>query len=596
MTQSAVGPSSETSSKTVEIDSALLTDMENRLDAIDKQFAIAELDLDGNFTNVNDLFCGASGYTKDELVGQHHRKLCDDTYARTTEYADFWNDLRQGKSHFGEFERRRKDGSALWIQAAYHVIRNAAGLPERVVKFASDITQDVFARRKAGQASSMMENSPTSMMFADRELIIQYQNPASENLLKTIEHELPVKANELVGQSIDIFHKNPSYQRKLLADDSQLPRQAEIQVGAELLDLLVSPIYDENGQYAGAMVTWSVITKQRATEKEAAEAQKREAERTQELEQKIDQILQVVNEAADGNLTVEVPVRGDDELGRMGTQLQNLLSEMRSSLAEIGRNTNLLAVSSEELTANSKQMGTNAKETESQATNVAAASEEVSTNVRTVAGGAEELGTSIREIARNSAEAAKVANHAVEEADATNETIKKLGDSSTEIGNVIKVITSIAQQTNLLALNATIEAARAGEAGKGFAVVANEVKELAKETARATEEIGQKIESIQTDTNAAVEAIAKISETIKKVNDIQGTIASAVEEQQATTSEITRSVKEAARGSQDISKGIAQVAKVAEQTSAGAGETETASHKLSEMSETLQELLAKFKV
>jgi len=176
----------------------------------------------------------------------------------------------------------------------------------------------------------------------------------------------------------------------------------------------------------------------------------------------------------------------------------------------------------------------------------------------------------------------------------TNETMKKLGESSREIGNVIKVITSIAQQTNLLALNATIEAARAGEAGKGFAVVANEVKELAKQTAKATEEISQKIEAIQGVTKGAVTAIEEISTIINQINDISNSIASAVEEQTATTNEIGRSVNEAAIGVTDIAKNISGVATAARNTTQGANDTKTASAELSEMAARLQASVSKF--
>jgi methyl-accepting chemotaxis protein len=239
-------------------------------------------------------------------------------------------------------------------------------------------------------------------------------------------------------------------------------------------------------------------------------------------------------------------------------------------LGKIGHNSEGLTASSEELTGVSHQMAGAAEETATQANVVSAASEQVSKNVEVVATSAEELMASIREISKSSNEAARVAKNAVGVAGLTNQRIGKLGESSIEIGKVIKVITSIAEQTNLLALNATIEAARAGEAGKGFAVVANEVKELAKQTAQATEEISQKIGAIQIDTTDAVKAIGEITAIINQVNDISNTIASAVEEQTATTTEIGRNVQEAAKGSAEIASNIAGVATAAKATADGA--------------------------
>src|SRR6056297_3161615 len=237
------------------------------------------------------------------------------------------------------------------------------------------------------------------------------------------------------------------------------------------------------------------------------------------------------------------------------------------------------------------QVASVAEETSTQANVVAAAGEQVSSNVQTVATAVEELSASVREIAQSSSEASEVASRAVVTAHDTHGKVERLGTSSAEIGQVIEVITSIAEQTNLLALNATIEAARAGEAGKGFAVVANEVKELAKQTATATEEISSKIAAIQGDSGEAVAAIGEIGEVIEKIADMQTTIASAVEEQTATTNEIARSVNEAAQGSSQIAENITSVATAAGEAAQGAGRAQEAAVDLRAVAKDLQAIV-----
>jgi methyl-accepting chemotaxis protein len=297
------------------------------------------------------------------------------------------------------------------------------------------------------------------------------------------------------------------------------------------------------------------------------------------------------------DLTVsDLEIATRDEIGQAGLALNRMKNNLRSVVEAISTTSMHVASASEELSSTSQVITANSEETSAQARVVSDATAQVTQNLQTVATGAEEMTASIKDIAKNASEAAKIATSAVRVADIATATVSKLGVSSTEIGQVIKAITSIAQQTNLLALNATIEAARAGEAGKGFAVVANEVKELAKETAKATEDISRKIEAIQTDTKAAIEAIASISEVINQVNGISNTIATAVEEQNATTNEMSRNVSEAARGSSEITSNIAGVATAADSTSRGAGDTQKAAEQLVQTSAELRRLVEQFKI
>lgn len=560
-----------------------LTDYRGQVKAISRSQAVIEFELDGTIIGANENFLKTVGYEEREIVGNHHSMFVDSATRDSREYQEFWNDLAAGKFKAGEFQRFGKDNRSVWIQATYNPILDDRGVPFKVVKYASDITESKLQNADyQGQLAAIGKAQAVIEFNLDGTILT-----ANENFLNTVGYSL----EEITGKHHRIFVKPEesssseykAFWEALARGEFQAAEYERVGKGGKQIWIQASynPILDMNGKPFKVVKFATNITEQVIAR--------------EELKANVEAILSVVNAASDGDLTQNIDVVGEDAIGQVGSRLQTFFTDLRSSIESIAENATSLAGASEELSAVSTQMSSNAEETSSQAQIVSSASTEVSQNIQTVTTGVEELNSAIREIARNASEASKISNQAVGIASDTNDTITKLGASSQEIGKVVKVITSIAEQTNLLALNATIEAARAGEAGKGFAVVANEVKELAKETAKATEDISGKIEAIQSDTGGAVSAIRQIGDVINQINDISNTIASAVEEQTATANEIGRNIGEASSGADEIAKNITSVASAAESTSQGAGNTQQAAGELSEMSAALQQLVMRFK-
>jgi methyl-accepting chemotaxis protein len=504
------------------------------------------------------------------------------------------------------------------------------------------------------QANVFLADPNLSITYAN-----SHSRKTFKSLAAEIAAAFGVTESEIVGTSLLRFHRDKDKVERILREPGALPHESELSFGPITLRVRLDSVLGSDDSLLGYAVTWDDVSQWKDEQAHFASMMNAISKSQAIIEFQLDGTIITANEnllKAMGYTLEEVRgrhhrmfVSDDDRAGneykefwlklgrgeyqsgeyrRVGkngrdvwiqgsynpildrngrpykvvkyatdiTVEMGLRIGLKNLLSRVAVNATGLGTSSQDLKGLSIQMSANAEETSAQANVVAAAAEQVSSNVATVATAAEEMGASIREIAKSASEAARVATTAVKVAEKTNLTVAKLGESSGEIGNVIKVITSIAQQTNLLALNATIEAARAGEAGKGFAVVANEVKELAKQTARATEDIGRKIEAIQGDTKGAVAAIEQIGSIISQINEIQMTIATAVEEQTATTAEISRNVAEAAKGSSEIAHNVNGVAVAARSTTEGANQTKKAADDLSRMAQELQKLVSGFQL
>ncbi|MEZ6116005.1 MAG: methyl-accepting chemotaxis protein [Pirellulaceae bacterium] len=618
-----------------------------QVNAILASQAVIEFDLHGNILTANDNFLNAVGYSLEEIQGKHHSLFVDANYANSQEYRQFWGDLRSGKFQAAEYKRFGKGGKEIWIQASYNPIFDPKGRPFKVIKYAADITAQKVQAEKAFLVQSMMQSMAASITYANAEGVIEYVNPTAIELLRKVERFLPCRVEEIVGKSIDVFHKNPSHQRTLLADPRSFPFDGNITVGPETFNLKASRI-EQEGVNIGTLVSWECVTEKLAAEQAIKDNAERERQAAEDLNRKVTEIVEVAQKVAKRDYSQQLTVCGDDPIGQLGEGLSQFFDDKhkaeiqeqerseleRAEAAEQQRKvacvlelvnavadgnfdievpnlgTDAVGQVASALSSAIDSMKTALTEVRGVAATVATAAEQLTAASRDISNGAQEQASSLEETASsleeitstvkqntdNAQQARQLATGSRDVAEKGGEVVgdaveamSAINQSSKKIADIITTIDEIAFQTNLLALNAAVEAARAGEQGRGFAVVAAEVRNLAQRSASAAKEIKSLIQDSARKVENGTDLVNKSGQTLNE-------IVSSVKRVTDIVAEIAAASKEQLTGVEQVNKAVSQMDRVTQSNASQTEEMSGTAESLLSHAQQLRELVAQFRL
>ena len=534
-----------------------------QVEAISRVQAVIEFALDGTILTANENFLNAVGYTLDEIRGQHHRMFVEPAYAASDDYRRFWEKLGHGEYEAGQYKRLAKGGREIWIQASYNPIFNADGKAYKVVKFATDVTQQRREAEMNAAFKGALDNLLSNVMVADHDLNIIYLNNTVQAMLQDaqgdIRADLPqFDAARVLGSSIDSFQKSPG-QRGLLPELDQ-SFTSELELGGRTFRIVANPMRNAQGKRIGTVVEW--------------------ADRTQELRVE-EEVGQIVSRALENDLSLRVDLNGKPEFFvKLGSGLNKLLDNVATMVRDIKGAAAAVRMGAEEISKGN--------------TNLSQRTEEQSSSLEETASSMEEMTSTVKQNADNAGQANQLATAARDQAEKGGGVVGKairamteINEASKKIADIISVIDEIAFQTNLLALNAAVEAARAGEQGRGFAVVASEVRNLAGRSATAAKEIKslikdsvRKVEDGSSLVTQSGQTLEQIVASVKKVSDIIAEIAAASREQSS--------------GIEQVNKAVMQMDEMTQQNAALVEEATAASQAMAEGAGELNRMMERF--